>query len=114
MSVESRGDFDKKYTWQGITDFTIEVTESQAATITKSLNDKAANPGTYSLIGDQCTSVAIKSLNASGVTIKTNPLIANGNQELASRLTSPEMLKSALRMHENKPMVTKIKSYGGN
>lgn len=67
MKVESRGDFDAKYTSEGVTEFTLEVTESQAAKVGDYLSNRAANPGSYSLKGDQCTSVAADALNKAGV-----------------------------------------------
>ncbi|WP_343673618.1 RHS repeat-associated core domain-containing protein [Chitinophaga sp.] len=67
MKVESRADFDAKYQADGVTDFTLEITESQATKLTNTLDGKVTNPGTYSLQGNQCTSVAASALTGAGV-----------------------------------------------
>lgn len=103
MKVESRSDFDSKYGKDGVTEFTLEVTQSQAATVTNSLNAKAENPGEYSLQGAQCTSVACNTLTGAGLNVQRfTPNHGDpGPTPVISRGLSPTAFKEALQYHVN-------------
>ena len=116
MQVETRAQFDAVYTSDGVTDFTLEITESQATKVTANLESKVTNPGTYSLAGNQCTSVAAGALTGAGVPLQEyhsnhgDP----GPSPLNPWLLSPSGLKGALNHSVNSRIVTKKNSYGGN
>lgn len=112
MQVESRADFDAKYSSDGVTDITLEVTASQAAGISSNLNGKVSNPGTYSLQGNQCTSVAADALTGAGVALK-QPSMKYGPLPMNSWGLSPSRFKSYLISDINKGVVVGQKSYGG-
>jgi len=113
MKVESRADFDGKYTSDGVTDITLEVTESQAAKISTNLNDKVSDPGTYSLQGNQCTSVACSAITGAGVPLKQSNM-KFGPVPMNSWGLSPSVFKANLIADFNKGVVIDQKSYGGH
>lgn len=69
MHINTTKEFSQLYNGQAITSFDIELTRKQAASLQANLDKIASNPGTYSLRGNNCTSVAVTALINSGVTI---------------------------------------------
>lgn len=121
MQVESRADFDARYTSDGVTDFTLEVTQSQATTLGQNLEGRVTNPGTYSLVGDQCTSVACSSMQGAGINIGETVKIPASTLPMPGATTnftktavSPSELKESLNRQLNKSIVTGARIYGGN
>jgi RHS repeat-associated protein len=111
MHVDSREKFDDYYKVDGVTEFSLEVTESQAAKIASNLESKVADPGTYSLGGNQCTSVTNDAFNSAGIVFKEHAGKA-GSIPVLSRFLTPSGLKTALTDGGNG--VVKKTSYGGN
>ena len=118
MKTETRTHFDSRYSIDGITDFTLEVTESQSKKIEANLKARISKPGTYSLFGDQCTSVAVGALIKSGVNLMQ--LYPGGamSTPVYSKLRSgqhmsPGALKVLLNRKPNSNIVTNSLFYGG-
>jgi RHS repeat-associated protein len=110
MKVESRAEFDEYYESDGIAAITLEVTESQAAKISSNLEDKVNNPGTYRLLGNQCTSIACSAIAGAGVPLIDQNL--KGRAIMRGYGTSPSEFKSKLLSDNNKGIVIGHRKYG--
>jgi RHS repeat-associated protein len=121
MKVESRATFDAKYGSDGVTDFTLEVTASQASNIASNLEAKVANPGTYSLTGQQCTTVACNAITGAGVEIKQSNYVLGrfsngppGPGPINSKALSPSGFKGVLKDKINNNIVVGQRTYKTN
>lgn len=113
MQVETRAEFDANYTSDGVTDFKLEITESQATKLTTNLENKVTDPGTYSLAGKQCSSVACDALTGAGVSLRV-PSPKVGSLPVSSWALSPSEFKRILSSSVNKSTVVGQSSYGGH
>jgi hypothetical protein len=90
-----------------VTSFGIKVTSDQKKALLTELNEVSKNPGQYSLYGNQCTSVAVSSMDSAGIRIKS----ATGGVGGPLNLISPSGLKQSLnRLNENKNILIKNKT----
>ena len=112
MKIESREEFDAQYGSDGVTEFTVELSENKAGRIKSYLEKIAQNPGTYSLAGQQCTSVACQALNESGIAVERYSSNHGdpGPIPVDSSELSPSAFKEALQYHVN-TFVTKQRYY---
>lgn len=71
MVIHTEKAFNDQYEGQNITSFHIKLTGKQTSNLENNLRGYTTNPGTYSLAGNTCTSVAINELTRIGVSIIT-------------------------------------------
>ncbi len=115
IEVDSRVVFDGKYTNQGFTEFTLNTTSKQSRELKKNLINIMKHPGSYSLLGNQCTSVAVGAMVKAGITIN-NPVPEAFTGRLspinsALNIMSPAALGLILNSDVNKNLVTHIKKF---
>lgn len=72
MHIDSEQEFIQKYGGQKITSYDVNMSSRQANSLRNYLLNVAAHPGTYSLWGLNCTSVAIQALVKNGIDIFTD------------------------------------------
>lgn len=72
-----------------------------------------SNPGTYSLLGNQCTSVAANAIIGAGVPLQQSSMRFGGSIPMSTWALSPSGFKSNLTSDVNKPIVTGQRRYGG-
>jgi hypothetical protein len=87
MHINTVKEFSQLYNGQAITSFDIELSNKQAKSLQANLDNIANNPGTYSLRGNNCTSVAINALINSGV--KINAPINQGDRPIWTGKIAP-------------------------
>jgi RHS repeat-associated protein len=113
MQVETRADFDENYASDGFSDFKLEITEGQAAKLSTNLESRVKDPGTYSLAGNQCTSVACDALTGSGVSLRVaTPKV--GSLPVSSFALSPSNFKTILSSPVNRGIVVGQNSVSGH
>jgi RHS repeat-associated protein len=98
MHVDTREQFDAQYSKDGFTEFTLDIPQASVEKVQKYLEKMKANPGTYSLDNNQCTSVAYRALQSAGVTVEyLNPADLNGGwSPIHARLLTPSQFREAL------------------
>jgi hypothetical protein len=107
MHVDNMQKFNAKYEWQDVTAFSLNLTEGQQAKLLQQLNKYVTEPGTYSLAGRNCTSVAVDAMYHSG--IKIGGVITERGYGLQSGyLISPSNLSGILSSPANRELITKI------
>jgi len=91
MHINTRAQFENLYSHDGFTEFTLVLPQAAIAEVQDYLQKMKANPGTYSLMNNQCTSVALRALEAAGVTIKKFNITNGGPTYFTAdaRLLSP-------------------------
>lgn len=115
MEVTSREIFDKYYQTDGYTSFTLSITTEQAISLDGILNGYVNNPGTYSIFGNQCTSVACISIMNAGINIRDNHIIGDpGPAPISAWLLTPAGFADILQKSVNQGIVTGMQYYGGN
>lgn len=109
MHVQNIGQFNASYKSDEITSFEVQITEKQLSSLIHNLDRVVNNPGTYSLNGNQCTSVAMNILIKSGVNIQApytsvaNPVFLGIRPLKNGYGTSPTGLKNILNIPQNQP-----------
>lgn len=116
MVSQDRASFDHRYGPDGITAFTLEISESQYGKVSGYLNNRITNPGTYSLTGDQCTSVVANALLGAGVDLKANYSFMGRAEtsQMGTNMLSPTEFRKTLGLSVNRGVVIKTNSYGGH
>lgn len=84
MHINSIAEFNKAYRGQGVTAYTLNLTDKQYGALLGRLNGVANNPGYYSLDGNNCTSIAMLCLSEAGFNIGLNHMGMN-----VSRMITP-------------------------
>ena len=69
MHIDSENEFYAKYRGDKITSYQIKMTDRQVTSLKNYLINVTKHPGTYSLVGLTCTSVAIQALTKNGINI---------------------------------------------
>ena len=69
MHIDSENEFYRKYYGDKITSYEVKMTDRQVFNLRNYLLNVAKHPGTYSVAGLNCTSVAIQALTKNGVDI---------------------------------------------
>jgi len=93
MHVDDLDHFNRMYAGQTITSYQINLTEKQLKTLESSLKRYIKDPGTYSLLWNTCTSVALAGLLGSGVDLKSP---GSSNRVSNALLSSPAGLAIVL------------------
>jgi len=99
-----------------LTEFTLVLPQAAIAEVQDYLQKMKANPGTYSLMNNQCTSVALRALEAAGVTIKKFNITNGGPTYFTAdaRLLSPGEFRGYLEDPANWSFVTKERYFKAN
>lgn len=69
LKIHTMKEFNHDYRNDEITSYALGITEQQAVKLNKIIAQIYQNPGTYSLFGTNCTSMALEALNKAGVRI---------------------------------------------
>ena len=105
MHRDSLPQFNSIYHGQEVTYFQLNLTPEQTKKLKEILEDVRNNPGSYNLLDQQCTSVAIRSLYQAGA-----PLTAHSKLQAIQNISgvgiSPNDLKA--KLHTEKKLVTRI------
>lgn len=113
MVIENRSAFNAEYSYQGYTQFAINVTNAQLKNIQGYLSNRSTSPGKYHLLGgNQCTAVAVDALNAGGIVIRS--FRGFPGEFVGGALTSPGTLGASLRSQFNRNLVADIQHFGGH
>jgi len=102
MEVSDRATFDKTYSHDGYTEFTLNLPQTSIAKIESFLSHVKSDPGTYSIFGNQCTYIACRALQEGGITVQRFSLTADaGPTPLHATFLTPTEFKKALENFEN-------------
>jgi RHS repeat-associated protein len=119
LVVETRANFESKYKADGYSEITLRVTDAQYLDAVKNLNSYVINPGTYSLYGNQCTSVSCGALQKAGIPILASSYyISNGpvaGQPVVTNVgtlgLTPNKFKATLLQSINSRIVESVKAH---
>lgn len=109
MHRDSLPQFNTIYRGQEVTYFQLNLTTEQIKKLKEILEDIRNNPGNYSLLDQQCTSVAIDALVKAGVKIDGTDNFTGYPTTLKSGVAkSPKSFQIDLERSGNKQLVTRI------
>ncbi|WP_316823053.1 DUF4105 domain-containing protein [Pedobacter gandavensis] len=119
MHVDNLKDFNLKYAGNVITSYQINLTEKQLKEIEKTLQKYIKDPETYSLLGNNCTTVALSALIENNIKVNEKtpaisgsrfPMLTIGNVTNAGGF-SPSRLLGVLGSSLNSGVVSEIKRF---
>ena len=106
MHVNSINQFNRLYKGNSVTYFQLGLNDKQISDLKLALMGFTISPGTYSLTGFNCTSVAILSLNYAGISIYDS----HGGI-YSAQYSNPLTLGIALNSNYNNHLVNGIKTF---
>lgn len=120
MRVKDLKGFVNSYQGKIITSCKISLTQKQLDAIETTLNDYIKDPGTYSLLGQNCTTVALNALVINGIQLKAKMAVGAGGRIPIVRyesiggnigVYSPSRLADVLQSSINQSTVSDIKRF---
>ncbi|TJY59718.1 DUF4105 domain-containing protein, partial [Sphingobacterium alkalisoli] len=120
MKVKDLKGFVNSYQGEIITSYKINLTQKQLDAIETTLNDYIKDPGTYSLLGQNCTTVALSALVINGIQLKAKMAVGAGGrfpvvsyQKIGDNIGSysPSRLADVLQSSVNQNTVSDIKRF---
>ena len=106
MRVIKAQDMPSKYQSDDVNMFNLKISDAQVIGLQSNLNNYVQDPGTYSLLGNTCVSVAIQCFNDVGVTIRYPNTVSSGPAPMYGFLVTPNELFVSLCSPSNRKLVT--------